>query len=134
MNERPELPDIYMRFALSLAERSTCKRSKVGAVITTIDFEQVLAIGYNGNAKGMPNTCDTNEPGACGCIHAEMNAQAKCGRAARDKVMFTTLSPCLMCAKLLVNSGYSLVYFHETYRKNDGLDLLAKAGIGWAKI
>lgn len=63
---RPELPDIYMRFALDLARRSTCKRAQVGAVITTADFQQVLAIGYNGNARNAPNTCDTDEPGACG--------------------------------------------------------------------
>jgi len=126
---RPPLTAIYMTLACNLAQRSTCNRSKVGAVITTNDLEQVLAIGYNGNAKGFPNKCDTDEPGACGCLHAEINAQAKCGRASRDKVLFTTLSPCVMCAKLLINSGYSTVYYFEEYRKLDGVTLLKQAGI-----
>ncbi len=127
---RPLLSEIYMRFAVDLAQRSTCDRTKVGAVITTDDFTQVLAIGYNGNARGMPNECDTDEPGACGCVHAESNAIAKCGGGPnRSKVLFVTLSPCVLCAKLVVNSGFRRVYYHTQYRSLDGLEVLDKCGV-----
>lgn len=126
---RPSLAQVYMKFAVNLSGRSTCLRSKVGSVITTRDFEQVLAIGYNGNAKGLPNKCDRDEPGNCGCIHAEVNALVKCGRQHPDKIMFTTLSPCEMCAKLIVNAGFSKVFYAEEYRRPDGLIILRECKI-----
>jgi dCMP deaminase len=126
---RPLIQEIYMRFAVNLAERSTCTRAKVGAVITSPDFEQVLALGYNGNAKGRPNQCDTAEPGACGCIHAESNALIKCGKQRTDKVLFTTHTPCVMCAKMIVNSGFSKVYYNQIYRRVEGWQILMDAKI-----
>ncbi|MCX6109800.1 MAG: hypothetical protein NTZ90_09400, partial [Proteobacteria bacterium] len=75
---RPTFPQIYMRLAFALAERSTCKRLKVGTVITSTDFRKVLAVGYNGNATGLPNSCDRDEPGNCGCLHSEENAVINC--------------------------------------------------------
>jgi len=68
--ERIPLEEVYMRMAEELAKRSTCSRSQVGSVITTGDLTQVLGIGYNGNARGLPNRCDTTTPGACGCFVA----------------------------------------------------------------
>jgi len=120
---------VYLRFARIVSERSTCARLKVGAVITTSDMEQVLALGYNGNAKGFPNECDSDEPGKCGCIHAEVNALIKCGKKDRKKVMFVTNAPCAHCAKLIVNSGFSLVHYLDDYRSSAGLLILKQAGI-----
>src|SRR3989442_15005021 len=68
--DRIPLEEVYMRMAEELAKRSTCARLQVGTVITTPDLTQVLGIGYNGNARGLPNRCDTNEPGKCGCFVA----------------------------------------------------------------
>ncbi|TME22926.1 MAG: hypothetical protein E6I67_04345 [Chloroflexi bacterium] len=66
--DRIPLEEVYMRMAEELAKRSTCARLQVGTVITTPDLTQVLGIGYNGNARGLPNRCDSTTPGACGCF------------------------------------------------------------------
>lgn len=96
--------------------------------MTTWDLQQILAIGYNGNARGFANTCDSDEPGACGCVHAEVNALIKCGRGPDGaKKMFTSVSPCLPCAKMIINCGFDSVYFHTAYRKADGLKALEQA-------
>src|SRR5579859_4381065 len=68
--DRIPLEEVYMRMAEELAKRSTCARLQVGSVITTPDLTQVVGIGYNGNARGLPNRCDTTQPGACGCFVA----------------------------------------------------------------
>lgn len=75
---RPSFETIYMNLAIKLSERSTCARLQVGTVITTTDFRKVLAIGYNGNASGLHNGCDSTEVGACGCLHSEENAIINC--------------------------------------------------------
>ena len=72
--DRIPLYEVYMRMAEELAKRSTCARLQVGTVVTDQVLENVLAIGYNGNARGLPNKCDSAVPGSCGCIHSEMNA------------------------------------------------------------
>jgi len=127
--KRPPLYEVYMRMAEELAKRSTCYRLQVGTVITDPRLEHVLAIGYNGNARGFPNQCDSDEPGRCGCIHSEMNALVKADGALPDKVAFITASPCVMCAKLMVQANVSWVFYREKYRKRDGLDILEQAGI-----
>lgn len=68
MSTRPSFPEIYMRLAMELSRRSTCKRLQVGTVITSVDYRMVYAVGYNGNANGLPNECDRDEPGNCGCF------------------------------------------------------------------
>src|ERR1700694_5481704 len=97
--DRIPLEEVYMRMAEELAKRSTCLRLRVGTVITPPDITQVLGIGYNGNARGLPNRCDSTTPGACGCIHSEMNAVIKAGAQLAGKVMFVSASPCVMCAR-----------------------------------
>ena len=127
--DRPPLYEVYMRMAEELAKRSTCARLQVGTVLTDPTLENVVAIGYNGNVRGFPNECDTDVPGACGCIHSEMNALVKAPGALRDKVAFVTASPCVMCAKLMVQSNVSYVFFREAYRIRDGLDVLERGGV-----
>ena len=109
--------------------RSTCSRLQVGTVVTDFDLERVVAIGYNGNARGFPNACDTDIPGACGCIHSEMNALIKAPGDLRRKVVFVTASPCVMCAKLIVQSNVAFVYYRKPYRNAAGLEILRQAGI-----
>lgn len=120
-----------MRLALALAERSTCRRLQVGTVITSTDFRKVLAVGYNGNAAGLPNDCDSEEPGNCGCLHSEENAVINCDAPRyEEKVVFVTHLPCVMCAKRLINLGnVRVVYYGEEYRLADSLALFARAGI-----
>jgi dCMP deaminase len=126
---RPPLYEVYMRMAEELAKRSTCARLQVGTVLTDPLLEHVVSIGYNGNARGFPNRCDSKEAGKCGCIHSEMNALVKSPGQMRDKVAFVTASPCVMCAKLMVQAHVSHVFYRTAYRDASGLDVLDQAGI-----
>lgn len=84
--DRIPLEEVYMRMAEELAKRSTCARLQVGSVITTPDLTQVLGIGYNGNARGLPNRCDSMEPGACGCFVAGSKVMTNAGPIRIERV------------------------------------------------
>jgi dCMP deaminase len=127
--DRIPLYEVYMRMAEDLAKRSTCARLQVGTVVTDALLENVVAIGYNGNAKGLPNRCDSTVPGNCGCIHSEVNALVKAPGGMRDKVVFVTDSPCVTCAKLMINSGATHLFYRRPYRDPSGLELLESAGV-----
>jgi dCMP deaminase len=101
----------------------------VGTVITDPRLENVVAIGYNGNVRGFPNDCDAPTPGACGCIHSEMNALVKAPGSLQDKVVFVTASPCVMCAKLMVQARVRHLFYREPYRSLEGLEVLRRAGV-----
>ena len=128
---RPTFAEIYLRLAQTLSARSTCSRLQVGTVITTTDFRKVLAIGYNGNATGLPNHCDREEPGNCGCLHSEENAVINCDAPRfTEKLVFVTHLPCVACAKRLINLGHvKIVYYGQDYRDRSSLELLKKVGI-----
>lgn len=134
--ERPTFESIYMRLAQTLAERSTCVRLQVGTVITSTDFRKVLAVGYNGNATGLPNRCDRDEPGNCGCLHSEENAVINCDAPRQvEKFVFVTHLPCVACAKRLINLGnVKKVYYAEDYRLRDSVALLESVGITVEKL
>lgn len=139
MNEtrtRPSFPEIYMRLAETLAERSTCKRLQVGTVITNTDHRKVLAVGYNGNATGLSNCCDRDEPGNCGCLHSEENAVINCDSPRFiEKHVFVTHLPCVQCAKRLINLGnVKSVYYKHEYRIKDSVDLMKSVGIHVEKL
>lgn len=130
--KRPQFEQIYMRLALMMAERSTCCRLNVGCVITSPDYRYVYGVGYNGNASGLHNKCDREEPGNCGCLHAEENAVINCmASREQEKVVFTTNLPCPYCAKRLINMGNVVrVFYHRDYRVRTGLELFTQVGIG----
>lgn len=134
--ERPSFESVYMDFAKAIANRSSCKRLNVGTVVTSTDFRKVLAVGYNGNAAGLPNGCDRDEPGNCGCLHSEENAAINCDSPRFvEKYVFVTHLPCAACAKRLINIGnVKKVYFLEDYRKRDSVALLLTTGIELFKI
>ncbi len=120
-----------MRLAITLAERSTCRRLQVGTVITSTDFRKVLAVGYNGNASGLHNGCDRDEVGNCGCLHSEENAVINCDSPRiTEKVVFVTHLPCAMCAKRLINLGnVRRVVYAQDYRNRDSVELFSQVGI-----
>lgn len=119
-----------MGLARALARRSTCARASVGCVVVSSDNHRVLAIGYNGNARGFPNACDSTEPGNCGCIHAEDNCLIKLDYAPHTgRRMYITCSPCKTCAKRIVNAGIDEVIYDTEYRNTDGIFLLNAAGV-----
>jgi dCMP deaminase len=127
---RPDWDTIWIEFAQNIARRSIDPKHKVGAVIVTEDNTQVLALGYNGDHKGGPNTRDSMEHGHSGLIHAEINALIKCDyNNPKDKKMYVTLSPCNICAKAIVNAGIKEVIYLEKYSHGNGIDILQNAGI-----
>jgi dCMP deaminase len=90
----------------------------------------VYSLGYNGNAKGLPNGCDTSTPGACGCLHAEDNALLKAPyQGVGALILFCTHNPCIVCAKRILNSRVARVVFRHEYRDPSGLWLLRTNGI-----
>jgi dCMP deaminase len=120
-----------MSLAKTLARHSTCGRLQVGTVITSTDFRKVLAVGYNGNATGLHNGCDRDEPGNCGCLHSEENAVINCDAPRMiEKFVFVTHLPCVQCAKRLINLGnVKAVFYNEDYRIKDSIQLLNSVGI-----
>ena len=128
---RPSFQKIYLDLAHTLSARSTCHRLRVGTVITSTDFRKVLAVGYNGNATGLHNGCDREDPGNCGCLHSEENAVINCDSPRMvEKIVFVTHLPCVQCAKRLINLGnVKTIYYDQDYRVRDSLNLLKSVGI-----
>lgn len=129
--QRPSFEEVYMELAESMSKRSTCARLQVGCAIVSSDYRKVYAVGYNGNASGLDNICDSSKEGACGCLHAEENAVINCDvPRERSKVVFCTHLPCKMCAKRIVNlGGVRRVFYEHDYRVKDSLEVFKKAGI-----
>jgi dCMP deaminase len=127
---RETLASSFMKFAVDLSNHSTCNRKKVGSVITDVRHERILCIGYNGNYCGGPNGCEHPEsPGNCSCIHAENNCLIKSSESVRGAICYVTLSPCRMCAKLLINAGIGKIVYFEEYRDTSSLELLRSVGV-----
>jgi len=126
---RSKLALLHIDFATRVAELSHCVRQQNACVLTSMDGERVLAFGYNGTWRGGPNTCTgPDEPGKCECIHAEVNALIK-SRSQEDFTAFVTTSPCVNCARCLINSGCKVVYCGKAYRLTEGVALLQGAGV-----
>jgi deoxycytidylate deaminase len=120
--KRPTFEQVYMSLAKILSSRSTCSRRKVGCVITSHDYKKVFSVGYNGNASKLPNKCDKpNESGECGCLHAEENAIISCSEPPYvPKIIFTTVYPCKMCAKRIIQLGGVLhVFYLDDYHNRE---------------
>ncbi len=128
---RPSFHKVYMDLALGMSQRSTCRRLAVGCAIVSTDFRKVLAVGYNGNASGLKNDCDSDEVGKCGCLHAEENAAIQCDVArGTPKIVLCTHLPCKMCAKRLVQlGGVERVIYLNDYRLRESVEILMTVGI-----
>jgi dCMP deaminase len=119
-----------MKVALTISERSVDPKHKVGVIVVSDDNTQLLALGYNGNYKGGPNTVESFQPGESGLLYAEINALLKLDyNNPKRKKMYVTLSPCAMCAKAIVNSGIDEVVYLDEYRETTGLHVLDSAKI-----
>jgi deoxycytidylate deaminase len=117
-----------MANAALVSQLSTCRRLRVGCVLTDPDFEQ-MAVGYNGAYRGGPNDCLHPDVGeGCGCIHAEINACIKA--KFKPYMAFVTTSPCEKCAAALVNTGVMDVMIGRAHSSDAGILLLKEAGVG----
>ena len=127
---RPSWDKVWMTMAETIAQRSHHSTFKVGAIIVTSDNTQVLSLGYNGNAAGMSNVPQSEEPGCSGLLHAEINALLKLDyNNPKDKVMYLTLSPCTNCAIAVINSGIKKVVYKTKYRNDTGINMLTSAHV-----
>lgn len=131
MDKQITLDKRYMRMAAIWAENSYCKRRQVGALI--VKDKMIISDGYNGTPAGFENICE-DETGRTYpyVLHAEANAitkVAKSNNSSDGATMYVTSSPCIECAKLIIQSGIKRVVYCENYHLDDGLKLLRKAGI-----
>lgn len=121
----------YLRMARIWSENSYCRRRKVGALI--VKDKMIISDGYNGTPSGFPNVCEDGEDVTFPYVlHAEANAITKVARSnnsSEGSTLYVTASPCMECAKLIIQSGIRKVVFSELYRITDGIDLLQRAGI-----
>jgi dCMP deaminase len=128
--KRPTWPQVWMKIAWNISERSYDPRLKVGAIVVSDDNTRLLSLGYNGNYRGGPNEAESDQPGQSGMIHAEVNALIKCDyNFNRKKIMYLTHAPCVSCAKLIVNADISSVIYDFEYRDMSGLKILRNSGI-----
>ena len=121
----------YLEMAKIWAENSYCKRRKVGALI--VKEKMIISDGYNGTPSGFENICeDDDNKTKPYVLHAEANAitkVAKSNNSSEDATLYVTTSPCMECAKLIIQSGIKRVVFCDRYHNTDGLNLLYRAGI-----
>jgi dCMP deaminase len=126
----------YMRMATIWAENSYCKRRQVGALL--VKDKMIISDGYNGTPSGFDNNCeDENNSSFPYVLHAEANAITKVARSNNGSdgaTLYVTASPCIECAKLIIQAGIKRVVYGEQYRLLDGVDLLRKAGIDVSQI
>lgn len=113
------------------AENSYCKRRQVGALI--VNNQMIISDGYNGTPAGFENVCeDENNVTKPYVLHAEANAITKVAASnnnSKGSTIYITSSPCIECAKLIIQSGIRRVVYCEDYHTLDGVDLLNRAGI-----
>ena len=126
----------YLAMAEVWAGNSYCRRRQVGALL--VKNRMIISDGYNGTPSGFENICE-DESGATKpyVLHAEANAiskVAKSGNSSDGATLYVTASPCIECAKLIIQAGIKRVVYKDEYRLTDGIDLLRRAGIEVEKV
>ena len=148
MSDRPTWDQYFMTITREVAERSTCLRAKVGAVI--VRDKNILATGYNGSPAGLPHCLDVGcliyrsttpsgevEENCFRCIHAEINAiaqAAKNGASIRDGDIYITHTPCIHCFKVLINTGIKRIFYEKPYKLHTLDELLPYADVTLAQV
>lgn len=130
-SKQNDLDRRYLRMAAIWAENSYCKRRQVGALV--VKDKMIISDGYNGTPSGFENLCE-DESGQTKpyVLHAEANAITKLAASHNNSegaTIYITASPCIECAKLIIQSGIHRVVYGELYRLDDGIKLLERANI-----
>lgn len=142
-HKRPDWDEYFMEIANVVALRSNCSRRHVAAVI--VKDKRIISTGYNGTPRGIKNCCEGGCPRCsseapsgtglteCLCSHGEENAIVQAayhGIAVKDSTLYTTYSPCLLCAKMIINAGIKEVVYKERYSIDDtSKRILKEAGV-----
>lgn len=130
LSKQAKLDLRYLRMARIWAENSYCKRRQVGALV--VKDKMIISDGYNGTPSGFENVCEDNNVTKPYVLHAEANAITKLARSSNNSegsTLYVTASPCIECAKLIIQSGIKRVVYAEKYRLDDGIKLMQRAGI-----
>lgn len=143
IHERPDWDVYFMEIAKVVAARSNCSRRHVAAVI--VKDKRIISTGYNGTPRGIKNCneggcprCNSKAPSGTGleeciCSHGEENAIVQAayhGISVKDSTLYTTFSPCLLCAKMIINAGIREVVYNESYSiDSTARRILAEAGV-----
>lgn len=125
----------YIEIAKEISLCSKAKRAKVGAIL--VKDGTIIAMGYNGTPTGFNNTCEVDNVTKSEVIHAESNAIVKCATStisSEGSTLYCTMLPCFDCAKLIIQAKIKRVVYHLEYRKQNGKNLLNKAGISCIKL
>ncbi len=121
----------YLEMAVIWSKNSYCKRRQVGALI--VKDKMIISDGFNGTPAGFENECeDKNYKTKAYVLHAEANAitkVAKSGNNSCGATLYVTTSPCIECAKLIIQAGIIRVVYLNEYHNTEGLDLLKRAGV-----
>ena len=130
--KQEQLDRRYMQMAQIWAGNSYCERRQVGALL--VKDKMIISDGYNGTPCGFENICEDDVTGRTKpyVLHAEANAITKVARSnnsSEGATMYVTTSPCIECAKLIIQSGIKRVVYGEAYHTPDGLELLKRAGV-----
>jgi len=142
-SRRPDWDEYFMEIAQVVAKRSSCIKRRIGAVI--VRDKQILSTGYNGTPRGITNCNEGGCPRCnsfvesgknleeCFCSHAEENAIVQAaynGISVKGGSIYTTFSPCLYCARMIINSGIKEVVYNSKYPlSNSSFSLLKEAGV-----
>lgn len=126
----------YLEMAAVWAKNSYCKRRQVGAIL--VKDNMIISDGFNGTPSGFENICeDENDATKPYVLHAEANAITKVARSnnsSENSTLYITSSPCMECAKLIIQAGIKRVVFSDNYRISDGIELLKRANIEVVQI
>ena len=129
-DKQRDLDRRYLRMAQIWSENSYCQRRQVGALV--VKDKMIISDGYNGTPSGFENVCEENGVTKPYVLHAEANAITKIARSGNNSdgsTLYVTDSPCIECAKLIIQAGIKRVIYSREYRLTDGVDLLRRAGI-----
>ena len=131
MDKQTKFDQRYLEMARIWAKNSYCTRRQVGALV--VKNNMIISDGYNGTPSGFENVCeDDNGITKPYVLHAEANAITKLARSNNNSdgaTIYITASPCIECAKLIIQAGIKRVVYGEKYRLMDGIQLLERAGI-----
>ena len=135
MASQSELDNSYLSMCKTWSLLSKARRKKVGCLI--VKDGAIISDGYNGTPRGFDNNCETRGVGDTlytkpEVLHAESNAITKLSKSTQSSegaTMYITISPCIECSKLIIQSGIKRVVFNKIYRNDEGIKLLKKANI-----
>lgn len=144
-NARISKDHYFMNIAIEVSKRSTCTRRQIGAIVVS-DVGGIKSTGYNGNPRGLPHCeeigCIRDKLGipsgtrleTCTAVHAEQNALIQAGTNARNSTLYSTIVPCPICARMILNAQVARVVYIDDYSDLTGVELLKQGGVKLARL